>query len=100
MSGPGRGTRGLDGAPPGASPPPSPLLEVADLRKAFGGIRAVDGIALTLTRGEIRALIGPNGAGKTTLFELLTGHLVPDAGHDRHGTIGDRARHGFFVEGP
>jgi branched-chain amino acid transport system ATP-binding protein len=41
----------------------------------------VDGVALTLTRGEIRALIGPNGAGKTTLFELLTGHLVPDAGH-------------------
>jgi branched-chain amino acid transport system ATP-binding protein len=83
VSVPGRGTRALGGAPPGASPPPRPLLEVTDLRKTFGGIRAVDGVALTLTRGEIRALIGPNGAGKTTLFELLTGHLVPDAGHVR-----------------
>ena len=58
----------------------TPLLEVEGLRKAFGGVRAVDGVALTLVRGEVRALIGPNGAGKTTLFNLLTGHLAPDAG--------------------
>ena len=57
-----------------------PLLEIDGLRKAFGGIRAVDGIGLRLDRGEVRALIGPNGAGKTTLFNLLTGHQVPDAG--------------------
>lgn len=57
-----------------------PLLEVTGLRKAFGGIRAVDGVELTLARGEVRALIGPNGAGKTTLFNLLTGQLTPDAG--------------------
>jgi branched-chain amino acid transport system ATP-binding protein len=37
-------------------------------------------VALSLPEGELRALIGPNGAGKTTLFNLLTGHLVPDAG--------------------
>jgi branched-chain amino acid transport system ATP-binding protein len=56
------------------------LLEVQGLCKAFGGIRAVDGISLTLAAGEIRALIGPNGAGKTTLFHLLSGLLRPDAG--------------------
>lgn len=64
----------------------APVLEASGLRKAFGGIRAVDGVGLSLSRGELRALIGPNGAGKTTLFNLLTGHLVPDAGMVRfHG---------------
>jgi branched-chain amino acid transport system ATP-binding protein len=58
----------------------SALLEAEALRKSFGGIAAVDGVDLTLVRGEVRALIGPNGAGKTTLFNLLTGHLAPDAG--------------------
>ena len=58
----------------------TPLLEVQGLRKSFGGIAAVDGVDLTVSHGEVRALIGPNGAGKTTLFNLLTGHLAPDAG--------------------
>ena len=58
----------------------SALLEVRGLRKAFGGIAAVDGVDLTLEAGEVRALIGPNGAGKTTFFDLLTGHQAPDAG--------------------
>ncbi|HET7874159.1 MAG TPA: ABC transporter ATP-binding protein [Methylomirabilota bacterium] len=56
------------------------VLEIRGLRKAFGGVRAVDGVDLDLPRGEIRALIGPNGAGKTTLFNLLTGQLRPDSG--------------------
>jgi branched-chain amino acid transport system ATP-binding protein len=56
------------------------ILRVRDLRKAFGGVHAVDGVSLDLPRGEIRALIGPNGAGKTTLFNMLTGQLAPDAG--------------------
>lgn len=60
-----------------------PVLEARGLRKAFGGVRAVDGIDLELARGEIRALIGPNGAGKTTLFNILTGQLTPDAGEVR-----------------
>jgi branched-chain amino acid transport system ATP-binding protein len=61
----------------------SPVLEGRGLRKAFGGVRAVDGVDLTLPRGEIRALIGPNGAGKTTLFNMLTGQLAADAGEVR-----------------
>jgi branched-chain amino acid transport system ATP-binding protein len=67
------------------------VLEATGLRKAFGGIRAVDDVALALVAGERRALIGPNGAGKTTLFNLLTGHLAPDAGSIRfRGTRLDR----------
>ena len=56
------------------------ILRVRDLRKAFGGVHAVDGVSLELPRGEIRALIGPNGAGKTTVFNCATGTLRPDSG--------------------
>ncbi len=56
------------------------LLQVVGVRKAFGGIRAVDGVSFDLPRGEIRALIGPNGAGKSTFFNILTGQLRADGG--------------------
>jgi branched-chain amino acid transport system ATP-binding protein len=56
------------------------ILEVRDLAKRFGGLRAVDGVDLTVREGERRAVIGPNGAGKTTMFNLITGHLKPDTG--------------------
>ena len=60
--------------------PDDVALDVRDLRKAFGGVRAVDGCSFVLPRGKISGLIGPNGSGKTTTFNLLTGVMMPDAG--------------------
>lgn len=57
-----------------------PVLEVRGLRKAFGGVIAVDDVGFEVAAGEIVALIGPNGAGKSTCFNMLMGQLVPDAG--------------------
>ena len=56
------------------------LLEVRDLRVHFGGLKALDGVDLTLARGEILGLIGPNGAGKTTLLNALSGFQKPTSG--------------------
>ncbi|MEP3275953.1 MAG: ABC transporter ATP-binding protein [Stappiaceae bacterium] len=56
------------------------LLELAGLSKSFGGLRATDGVDLTVCRGEIHALIGPNGAGKSTLIHQIAGSLRPDDG--------------------
>ena len=60
-----------------------PLLEVADVVKRFGGIRAVNGATMNVGEGRITALIGPNGAGKTTLFNVLTGFYKGDRGSVR-----------------
>jgi ABC-type branched-subunit amino acid transport system ATPase component len=57
-----------------------PAIEVERLSKVFGGLRAVDGASLSVTRGERRVLIGPNGAGKTTLFNCIAGTLRPTSG--------------------
>ncbi|MCS7218976.1 MAG: branched-chain amino acid ABC transporter ATP-binding protein/permease [Thermus sp.] len=56
------------------------VLAVEGLKKAFGGLLAVNGVSFALRRGEILALIGPNGAGKSTTFNLITGALPPDGG--------------------
>jgi len=56
------------------------FLQVQDLTKSFGGIRAVNHVNLNLSKGELRCLIGPNGAGKSTLFNLLSGLQRPEAG--------------------
>jgi branched-chain amino acid transport system ATP-binding protein len=56
------------------------LLQIEDLTKFFGGIRAVNHVNLVLSKGELRCLIGPNGAGKSTLFSLLSGLQRPEAG--------------------
>ena len=58
----------------------APVLAVRDLAKAFGGVRAVDGVSFDVAASEIVALIGPNGAGKTTCFNLINGQMAPDAG--------------------
>ena len=56
------------------------LLTVKGLGKAFGGVKAVDGVDFELAAGELLALIGPNGAGKSTTFNMVNGQLAADAG--------------------
>jgi branched-chain amino acid transport system ATP-binding protein len=56
------------------------VLEAQGLERAFGGVKAVDGVSFAVEAGRLLALIGPNGAGKTTCFNLLNGQLKPDAG--------------------
>jgi len=61
----------------------SSLLEVNNLRKAFGGLLAVFDVSFAVEPGELLAIIGPNGAGKTTIFNLLSGVLKPTGGSIR-----------------
>ena len=56
------------------------MIEIRELRRAFGGVVALDGVSLTVAEGERRAVIGPNGAGKTTLINLLAGEIAPTGG--------------------
>ncbi len=56
------------------------LLQASGLRLAFGGVKAADGIDLSVMRGEFLAIIGPNGAGKTTFINMTTGYLRPQGG--------------------
>jgi len=58
----------------------TPLLEIRNLAKRFGGLLAVDNVDLSIGKGEIRALIGPNGSGKTTVLNLVSGVYVPTSG--------------------
>jgi branched-chain amino acid transport system ATP-binding protein len=58
----------------------TPLLQVNNLGKSFGGVKAVDGISFDLHAGELLALIGPNGAGKTTTFNMVNGQLPAGQG--------------------
>ncbi len=57
-----------------------PVLQLSDLRKNFGALKATDGVSLDLRQGEIHALIGPNGAGKSTLIHQICGSIRPDGG--------------------
>ncbi len=81
---------------------PAPFLGIENVSRHFGGLRAVDEVSFTVSRGEIVSIIGPNGAGKTTLFNLLTGQLPPSSGTVRFegrdiGSLrpNERARLGF-----
>ncbi len=67
-------------ARPAGFAPQEPILRATGLRKAFGGVVAVDGLSLELARGETTALIGPNGSGKTTALRLISGASAADAG--------------------
>ena len=55
-------------------------LSISDVSKHFGGVRAVEGVTLSVTRGDLVSIIGPNGAGKTSLLNMISGFYRPDAG--------------------
>ena len=56
------------------------MLEIDNLYKSFGGIKAINNVSLNIEKGSVTALIGPNGAGKTTLFNIINGSIKPDKG--------------------
>lgn len=58
----------------------TPILEVQDLHKSFGGVHAVSGVNVTVEAKETLAIIGPNGAGKTTFYNMLSGRMRPTGG--------------------
>src|SRR5262245_34207127 len=67
----------------GAGPPSGEarsVLELIDLCKRFGGVKAVDGVSLRVAKGEIFGLIGPNGSGKSTIVNLIAGLMAPTSG--------------------
>jgi ABC-2 type transport system ATP-binding protein len=83
--------------------PPAPALWCDGLRKRYGRRQAVDGVSLTVGRGEVVGLLGPNGAGKTTVIKMLLGLVRPDAGEVMvlgrpGGDPSARARVGYLPE--
>ncbi len=55
-------------------------IAISGLRKSFGAVKAVQGVDISIARGQTIALLGPNGAGKTTTIDMLLGLLRPDSG--------------------
>jgi ABC-type branched-subunit amino acid transport system ATPase component len=74
------------------APDERPLLEVRGLSKDFGGLRALQGVDLTVHAGEIVGIIGPNGSGKTTFFNVLSGIFPADSGSIRFAEHANIAR--------
>ena len=56
------------------------MIQIKNVSKHFGGIKAVENVTLSINEGSITGLIGPNGAGKTTLFNIIAGFYSPDFG--------------------
>ena len=56
------------------------IIQVQDLRKSYGDLKAVDGVSFSVSSGEVFGILGPNGAGKTTTMEILEGMRAPDGG--------------------
>jgi len=82
------------------------MIETRDLRKSFGPIRAVDGVSLSVEKGEVLGFLGPNGAGKSTTMKMVTGFLRPSggsasvAGHDVvKDTLAAQRTLGYLPEG-
>ena len=78
------------------------LLRTVNLKKYFGDTRAVDGVNLTVAKGEFLSLVGSNGAGKTSLVNLISAYLIPDEGQIildevdiTRSTVNDRVRAGI-----
>src|SRR5271167_1209296 len=65
---------------PSRSADGGPVLECRDVKKTFGGVRALQGVSVSLYPGEVAALVGDNGAGKSTLVKILGGTYTPDSG--------------------
>ena len=58
-------------------------VEMSSVVKTFGSVRALDGVHLTVNRGEVHGFLGPNGSGKTTTLRVLLGFIRADSGHAR-----------------
>ncbi|MFV1959424.1 MAG: ABC transporter ATP-binding protein [Planctomycetota bacterium] len=85
---------------------PQTMIEVEDLKRAFGPVKALRGVSFAVPRGEVVGLLGPNGAGKTTAMRIITGFLAPTGGRARvagKDVVEDRlacSRHlGYLPEG-
>ena len=81
-------------------------IEIVDLAKHFGEIRAVDGINFSVKKGEVLGFLGPNGAGKSTTMKMITGFLTPTEGTVRvcghnvlENPIAAKASIGYLPEG-
>ncbi len=72
---------------------PNSMLYLDGVSVAFDGFKAINGLSLTLARGEMRAIIGPNGAGKTTMMDIITGKTRPDVGDVIFDETVDLTRH-------
>ncbi|MAM56856.1 MAG: ABC transporter ATP-binding protein [Salinicola sp.] len=58
----------------------TPIIDVRNIRKSFGGLTVIDDCSIQVAKGSITGMIGPNGAGKSTLFNIIAGSLAPDSG--------------------